>query len=140
MDLLRKLYLVAAENIKIVREWQDPTRSDSPQTAFKVNDLVVVRDMTSGVFKPKYMLGYRIVEIYGLNRIVVRDNKGIELVRRASHLKMQEPKAKVVEMVPSKDDYCTFGRSTKLLLHTKGIPELEGETERIECCEILPNN
>ena len=42
---------------------------------FKVNDLVLVRDPTSGAFAPCYMPNYRIVAIHSPNRITVRDEK-----------------------------------------------------------------
>ena len=48
---------------------------------FKVNDLVLVRDVTSGAFAPIYSPNYRKVAIHGPNRIVVRDEKGNETVR-----------------------------------------------------------
>ena len=58
------------------------------ESNFKVNDLVLVKDVTSGALAPRYMPNYRIVEIHGPNRIVVRDEKGNKTVRRASHLKI----------------------------------------------------
>ena len=75
MDLLRKLYLLTAENVKRAREGRDPTESTKQGNAFKINDLVLVRDVTSGAFTPRYMPNYRIVEIHGPNRIVVREER-----------------------------------------------------------------
>ena len=59
---------------------------------------MLVRDVTSGAFAPRYMPHYRVVEIHGPNRIVVRDEKGVETVRRSSHLKACELKDKVTTM------------------------------------------
>ena len=59
--------------------------------------------------------------IQGLNRIVVKDQKGNESVRRASHIKIYDAKEKVTAMVPGHDEYKNFGRSMKLLLHTKDV-------------------
>ena len=70
-----------------------------------MNDLVLVRDVNSGAFAPRYMPNYRVIEVHGPNRIVVRDEKGNETVRRASHLKICEPKDKVAAMVPEDDEY-----------------------------------
>ena len=50
MDLLRKLYLLPAENVKRAREGRDPAETTAQKNDFKVNDLVLVRDMTSGAF------------------------------------------------------------------------------------------
>ena len=90
-----------------------------------MNDLVLVRDVNSGAFAPRYMPNYRVVEVHRPNRIVVRDEKGNEAVRRASHLKICEPKDKVAAMVPEVDEYKQFGRNTKLLLHPKDVTDLQ---------------
>ena len=90
-----------------------------------MNDLVLVRDVNSGAFAPRYMPNYRVIEVHGPNRIVVRDEKGNEAIRRASHLKICEPKDKVATMVPEVDEYKQFGRNTKLLLHPKDVTDLQ---------------
>ena len=41
-------------------------------------------------------------------------------------------------MVPGHDEYKNFGRSTKLLLHTKDVPNLQFASETEGCGEILP--
>ena len=130
MDLLRKLYLLTAENVKNSKEGQDPTETTRQRGNFKVNDLVLVRDPTSGTFAPRYMPNYRIVAIHGPNRITVRDEKGNESVRRASHLKVCDWEEKVTSMVPDPREYDKFGRSTKLLIHPKDIPNVQFEKNR----------
>ena len=137
MDLLRKLYLLTAENVKRAREGQDLTESDVQKNDFKVNDLVLVRDVTSGAFALRYTPNYRIVAIYEPNRIVVRDEKGNEMVRRASHLKVCDLKAKVALMLPNQNEYSSFGRSTNLLLHPKDVPDLQFTTNTEDKGEIL---
>ena len=124
MDLLKKLYLLTAENVKRAREGWDPAEKKQ-ENSFKVNDLVLVRDVTLGAFAPRYMPNYRIVEIHGPNRIVVRDEKGNETVKRASHLKICQLKDKVAAMVPEVDEYKQFRRTTKLLLHPKDVTDLQ---------------
>ena len=84
------------------------------------------------------MPNYRIVEIHGPNRIVVRDEKGIESVRRSSHLKVCELKDKVATMVPNADEYRQFGRNTKLLLHPKDVPDLQFRSATERSGEIPP--
>ena len=139
MDLLRKLYLLTAENVKRLREGRDPAEITRQRNDFKVNDLVLVRDPTSGAFTPCYMPNYRIVAVHGPNRITVRDEKGYETVRRASHLKVCEWKEKVTSMVPDQGKYDKFGRSTKLLIHPKDIPNLQFDREIINKGEISPD-
>ena len=84
------------------------------------------------------MPNYRIVEIHGPNRIIVRDEKGIESVRRSSHLKVCESKDKVAAMVPDADKYRQFGRNTKLLLHPRDVPALQFSPATEKRGEIPP--
>ena len=84
------------------------------------------------------MPNYRIVEIHGPNRIVVRDEKGIESVRRSSHLKVCELKDKMTTMVPDTDKYRQFGGNTKLLLHPKDVPDLQFSSKTKKKGEISP--
>ena len=62
------------------------------------------------------MPNYRIVVIHGPNKIVVRDEKGNERLRRVSNLKVCDWKQKVASMTPELEEYDKFGRSTKLLM------------------------
>ena len=103
-----------------------------------MNDLVLVRDPTSGTFAPSYMPNYRIVAIHGPNRITVRDEKGNESVRRASHLKVCDWEEKVTSMVPDPREYDKFGRSTKLLIHPKDIPNVQFDKQTDNKSEIPP--
>ena len=120
------------------KEGQDPTEMTRQRGNFKVNDLVLVRDPTSGAFAPCYMPNYRIVAMHGPNRITVRDEKGNETVRRASHLKVCDWKEKVISMVPDPGEYNRFGRSTKLLIHPKDIPDVQFGREADTKSEISP--
>ena len=85
------------------------------------------------------MPNYRIVAIHGLNRMVVRDEKGNESLRRASHLKVCDWKQKVTNMMPDQDEYDKSGRSTKLLIHPKDIPDLQFDRKSRNSSEILPD-
>ena len=129
LDLLKKLYLVTAENIKRAKDRRDPASQTEVKTTFKVNDQVLVRDVTSGAFAPRYTPHNRVVAVHGPNRIVIVDEKGNETVRRASHLKHCDAKTKFASMVPENNEYEEFGRSTKLLLHPKDVPELHFPVE-----------
>ena len=84
------------------------------------------------------LLTTEIVPVHSLNRIVVRDEKGTETVRRASQVKVCDPKEKVTAMVPEHDEYRSFRRSTKLLLHTKDVPDLQFHSKTEGSSEIMP--
>ena len=128
MDTLRKLYTVAAENIRRARE-KHP-RQEAAVPRFQVNDLVLVKDPDSVAFEPRYMPNYRIVAIHGKNRIEVQDEKGHKSIRRSGHVKPCHPAKKVCHQLPSQEVYEQYGRTSKLLIHPRDIPHIPLEVFR----------
>ena len=122
MDTLRKLYTVAAKNIRRARE-KHP-RQETVENKFQVNDLVLVKDLESAVFEPRYMPNYRIVAIHGKNRIEVQDEKGHKSIRRSGHVKPCQPTEKVCHQLPPQEVYEQYGRTPKLLIHPKDVPHI----------------
>ena len=131
MDTLRRLYRVVAENIRKARE-KMPKKEENKPHRFKINDLVLVKDPCSAVFEPRYQPNYRVTAIFGSNRIEVQDEKGHKSVRRSSHVKYVEPSEKVVQQLPSKELIQKYGRSSKIMLQQKDIPDLEFTGEKVE--------
>ena len=130
MDTLRKLYTVAAENIRRARG-KHP-RQDTAAPRFQVNDLVLVKDPDSAVFEPRYLPNYRIIAIHGKNRIEVQDEKGHKSVRRSGHVKPCHPAAKVCHQLPPREVYEQYGRTSKLLIHPKDVPHIPLEVFKEE--------
>ena len=122
MDTLRKLYTVVAENIRKAREKQPRQEATPPK--IQVNDLVLVKDPESAVFEPRYMPNYRVTAIFGRNRIEVQDEKGNKSVRRAAHVKVCHPVDKVINQLPPQTVYEQYGRTSKLLIHPKDVPQI----------------
>ena len=122
MDTLRKLYTVVVQNIRKARE-KIPTKEEEPHK-FKVNDMVLVKDPDAAVFEPRYQPNFRVTAIFGKNRIEVQDERGHKSVRRSTHVKYIEPSEKVEKQLPSKEIIKNYGRSTKLLLAPRDIPDL----------------
>ena len=89
---------------------------------FQVNDLVLLIDLESAVFEPRYMPNYRIVAIHGKNRIEVQDEKGHKSIRRSGHVKPCQPFEKVCHQLPPQEVYEQYGRTSKLLIHPKDVP------------------
>ena len=85
---------------------------------------MLVKDPESAAFDPKYMPNYRVTAVYGRNRIEVQDEKGNKSVRRAAHVKMCEPVDKVISQLPPQSVYEQYGRSSKLLIHPRDVPEI----------------
>ena len=145
MDTLRRLYTVVVRNICKARE-KLPKKEDKPHS-FKVNDMVLVKDPDAAVFEPRYQPNFRVTAIFGNNRIEVQDECGHKSIRRSAHVKYIEPSEKIVKQLLSKKVLENYGRSSKLLLAAKDIPDLQldaaeqedkGEaSERTDVMEIM---
>ena len=122
MDTLRRLYTIVVQNIHKARE-KVPTKEEEPHK-FKVNDMVLVKDPDAAVFEPRYQPNFRVTAIFGKNRIEVQDERGHKSVRRSAHVKYIEPSEKVEKQLPSKEIIKNYGRSAKLLLAPRDIPDL----------------
>ena len=123
MDMLRRLYTVVVQNIRKARE-KVPTKEEEPHN-FKVNDMVLVKDPDATVFEPRYQPNFRVTAIFGKNRIEVQEERGHKSVRRSAHVKYIEPSEKVEKQLPSKEEIKNYGRSAKLLLAPRDIPDLQ---------------
>ena len=136
------------QNIRKARE-KLPKKEEQPHN-FKVNDMVLVKDPDVAVFEPRYQPNFRVTAIFGNNRIEVQDERGHKSVRRSAHVKYIAPSEKVVEQLPSEQLLKNYGRSSKLLLAEKDIPDLyfhvtdvkeEGDSaKKTEVMEIMDVN
>ena len=130
MDTLRRLYTVVVQNICKARE-KLPKKEEEPHS-FKINDMVLVKDPDAAVFKPRYQPNFRVTGIFSNNRIEVQDERGHKLIRRSAHVKYIEPSEKVIKQLPSEQILKNYGRSSKLLLAAKDIPNLQFKTAEEE--------
>ena len=145
MDTLRRLYTIVVQNIRKARE-KLPKKEEEPHN-FKVNDIVLVKDPDAAVFEPRYQPNFRVTAIFGDNRIEVQDERGHKSIRRSAHVKYIAPSEKIIKQLPSEQILKNYGRSSKLLLAAKNIPDLQfkvveeeekGDSpERTEVMEIL---
>ena len=127
MDTLRRLYTIVVQNIRKARE-KLPKKEDEPHN-FKVNDMVLVKDPDAAVFEPKYQPNFRVTGIFGNNRIEVQDERGHKSIGRSAHVKYIAPSEKIVKQLPSEQVLKNYGRSLKLLLAEKDIPDLHFDVE-----------
>ena len=142
MDTLRRLYTIVVQNICKARE-KLPKKEEEPHK-FKVNDMVLVKDPDAAVFEPRYQPNFRVTAIFGNNRIEVQDERGHKSVRRSAHVKYIEPSEKVEKQLPNGEVVKNYGRTSKLLLAEKDIPDLhfdvkdKGDSpEKTEVMEIM---
>ena len=130
MDKLRRLYMVVVQNTRKARE-KIQKKQKEPHS-FKVNNMVLVKDPDSAVFEPRYQPNFRVTAIFGNNRIEVQDKCGHKSIRRSAHVKYIEPSEKIVQQLPSEQVLKNYGRSSKLLLAVKDIPDLEFDAAKPE--------
>ena len=112
--------------------------------------MVLVKDPDAAVFEPRYQPNFRVTAIFSNNRIEVQDERGHKSVRRSAHVKYIAPSEKVAKQLPSEQLLKNYGRSTKLLLAPKDIPDLnfhvtdvkeKGDlSEKTEVMEIMDVN
>ena len=76
LNALQRLYAVTAENLKTAREKESTETDINLQNTLKIGDCVLVRNINSGVFEPKYSPNYRIIAIHGNNHIAVKAPDG----------------------------------------------------------------
>ena len=76
LDMLQHLYAVTTESLKRATEKESTESNAASQDNLIIGDLVLVRNINSGVFEPKYSPNYRVIAIYGNNHIVVKDPEG----------------------------------------------------------------
>ena len=122
MDTLRRLYTIVVENIRKARE--KLPKKENEVYKFKINDMVLVKDPDAAVFEQRYQPNFRVTAIFGNNRIQVQDEHRHKSIRRSAHVKYIEPSEKVVKQLPSEQVLKNYGRSSKLLLAEKDIPDL----------------
>ena len=131
MDTLRRLYTIVVDNIHKAREKRLKKVETKPHS-LRANDMVLVKDPDSAAFELKYQPNYRVTVIFGDNRIEVQDEKGHKSVQRSSHIKYVEPGEKLVPQLPGKEILQKYGRSSKLLIAARDIPDLKFNMEKTE--------
>ena len=87
--------------------------------------MVLVKDPDAAVFEPRYQPNFRVTAIFGNNRIEVQDERGHKSVRRSAHVKYIAPSEKVIKQLLSEQVLKNYGRSSKLLIAEKDIPDLD---------------
>ena len=151
MDTLRRLYTIVVNNICKARE-KLPKKEEEPHR-FKVNDMVLVKDPDAAVFEPRYQLNFRVTAIFGNNRIEVQDERGHKSIRRSAHVKYIAPSEKVEKQLPTEEMVKNYGRTWKLLLAEKELPDLHFDVKdnrdspvdvveltSMNTCGLLPQN
>ena len=120
LESLLKMYLIVAENLQKAR-----MRVKNPRKwthTIRPNDLIMVKKHLRKTFHPKDSGTFRVLSIKGnqaqVTLVGLKDNPQMVHV---SHLKQVFPANIIIDKIL---DYSTFGRKTKLAIHSDQIPDL----------------
>ena len=117
---MKNLYKVAATNLKLAQEKDDP-QEQIPPIKLQSGDTVLIQNHNKGPFDPKYMGDYRVVSLKG-NQVEVQPAMGGPTdMKHIKHVKCILPTDNVINKLP---DYSGFGRRTTLRINPDQIPDL----------------
>ena len=120
LDAMKKLFEIAATNLKLAQEKGDPENNPLP-TKLQPGDTVLVQNHTRGPFDPKYVGDYHLVALRG-NQVEVRPSIGGPTeMKHVKHVKYILPADQYIKQIP---DYSTFGRKATLRMNPDKIPNL----------------
>ena len=64
LETMKNLYEIAATNLQLAREKEDPPKQPPP-TKLQPGDMVLIQNHNKGPFDPKYIGDYRVVSLKG---------------------------------------------------------------------------
>ena len=126
LKLMQQLYHVVAYNLAKSRAARDGNRTLNRKnfrpTQLKLIGLVLVRDHTSGAFKPK-AVDHHIVDFCGKNQVFVKDNHGNIKKVHKKDVQPVEMDIAMAEFFRKKQEKSTI-RDAKHVMSVKQIPDL----------------
>ena len=117
LEAMKNMFEIAATNLKMAREKDDPENNPLP-TKLQPGDTVLVQNHTKGPFDPKYMGDYQVVAITG-NQVEIKPSVGGPTGMK--HVKYIPPADRYIKQIP---DYTVLGRKTTLRLNPDKIPNV----------------
>ena len=112
-----------AENLKKARH-RSPHPIHPLTHKIQAEDLVLIKDHTAGPFQPTYKGDYRVVSLKGNQVEVMPSNDGKSHFVHTQDVKYILPADSIIAKL---NNYCNFGRRTKLRLNPDNIPDLHWE-------------
>jgi transposase InsO family protein len=123
LEQLRKIYALAAENIRRARTRQDAQfKQHRPHPDFKIGDAVLVKDHTAHKFDPRFHDQYRITQFPSTRQVEVTNQKGKARIVHISDLQFVFPCDRIIGQMPDAD---AFGRAAKMTYVPHKLEELD---------------
>ena len=120
LETMKKLYKIAATNLKLAQEKGDP-QEQPPPIRLQPGDMVLIQNHNKGPFDPKYIGDYRVVSLKG-NQVEIQPAvRGPTEMKHIKHVKYVLPADKYIDKLL---DYSSFGRKTTFRINLDQIPDL----------------
>ena len=120
LEAMKNMFKIAATNLKLAQEREDPKDNLSP-TKLQPGDTVLVQNHLKGLFDPKYIGDYRMVSLKGNQVEVQPTNGGPTEMKHIKHVKYILPANRCINQLPN---YFMFGRKTTLRMNPDHILDL----------------
>ena len=132
VELMTKLYLVVAHNLKEARKARDknkPRQIPQESDILKMGDNILVRDHTSKVFQPKYK-DFCIIGFLGKNQVQVKDKNGHTTKVHRGDIKKIPMTEKISQIF--KEEQVNKIRNGRKAVPTERIPNLAWDLAKQE--------
>ena len=129
LEALKNMYQMVAQQLYNSRQHyiKDNKYNKVPDHGILVGDLVLVKDHTAKLFKPKYKEDYRVVQIYGTNALQVSDKRGKLHNVHITDVRCINMTKKVTTQL---EQIYNKGRTAKNLIPPGLIPDLGWNTDQ----------
>ena len=121
LEAMKKIYKLAAQNLKLARERMNKKKQQTKPTKLETGSLIMVKRHDKKIFEPRYEGYYRIVKIRG-NQLDIMPIEGGP--QKTIHIKHAKPIIPVDRVMQSLPDYTSYGRKSRYNINVDELPDL----------------
>ena len=121
LEAMKKIYKLAAQNLKLARERMNKKKQQTKPTKLETGALIMIKRHDKKMFEPRYEGYYRIVKIRG-NQLDIMPIEGGP--QKTIHIKHAKPIIPVDRVMQSLPDYTNYGRKSRYNINVDELPDL----------------
>ena len=121
LEAMKKIYKLAAQNLKLARERMNKKKQQTKPTKLETGALIMVKRHDKKIFEPRYEGYYRIVKIRGNQLDIIPIEGGLQKTIHIKHAKPIIPVDRVMQSLP---DYTNYGRKSRYNINVDELPDL----------------
>ena len=121
LEAMKKIYKLAAQNLKLARERMNKKKQQAKPTKLETGALIMVKRHDKKMFEPRYEGYYRIVKIRGNQLDIIPIEGGPQKTIHIKHAKPIIPVDRVMQSLP---DYTNYGRKSRYNINVDELPDL----------------